>query len=437
MKTPFLVAIAAVVVAAAAAAGYALTRDKKGADSLLTAVPAAAGSAAPAASGAPISVTTIVVQKRDVEVMLDATGTVTALNSVDIRPQIASTITKVNIKEGQFVTAGQVLFTLDARNDEVNVTKAKAQLAKDMASLADAQRQLARSRDLMAQNFISQGAVDTNQMLVDTQQAVIASDRAAIESAQVGLSYNRITAPAAGRAGAINVYAGSLVQPSGAALVTITQLDPISVAFSLPQRNLASVLASLRGGGGSVTAVLPEASGAITGRLLFVDNAVDSGSGTVRVKAGFANKDERLWPGAFVAVRLAVQTLKDASVVPQAAVIQSPRGKIVYVVDASSKVSPRPIVVVYASGEDAAVTGVRPGERIVVEGRQNLRPGAMVVERAPTDAVPRVRRGAAAASGAASAAVQGAPAAASDALATRPRIGNGSGARAVAGTPAA
>ena len=415
-------AIAAVVVVAAAA-GYALTGGKPSGDARAAAGIASAGSAASGAGGPPISVTTVAVQQRDVDVMLDATGTVTALNSVDLRPQVASTITKVHIKEGQFVTAGQLLFTLDARNDEVNVTKAKAQLAKDLASLADAQRQLTRSRDLMTQNFISQGAVDTNQTLVESQQAVVASDRAAIEAAQVGLSYNRINAPAAGRAGAINVYAGSLVQPSGAPLVTITQLDPISVAFSLPQRNLAPVLEALRGGGGSVTAVLPEASGATTGRLLFVDNAVDAGSGTVRVKAEFANKDERLWPGAFVAVRLAVQTLKSAAVVPQAAVIQSPLGKIVYVVDALSKASPRPVEIVYAVGEDAAVTGVRPGERVVVEGRQNLRPGALVIERAAAEPGARGRRGGAA-SAPPSGAAQGARAA-SDAFATRPRTGPG------------
>ena len=129
-----------------------------------------AGSAASGAGGPPVSVSLVTVQKRDVDVMLDATGTVTALNSVDVRPQIASTITKVHIREGQFVTAGQPLFTLDARNDEVNVTKARAQLAKDQAALADAQRQLARSQDLFAQNFISQGAVDTNQTLVDAQR---------------------------------------------------------------------------------------------------------------------------------------------------------------------------------------------------------------------------------------------------------------------------
>jgi len=404
----------AVVLLIAVAVGYGALRGRGGADASTLAAPSGPASAASGGGGPPVSVTTVSVQKRDVDVMLEATGTVTSLNSVDVRPQVASVITKVQIKEGQFVNAGQPLFVLDARNDEVNVTKARAQLAKDMAALADAERQLARSQDLFKQNFISQGAVDTNQTLVDSQRAVVAADKAAIESAQVGLSYNRIAAPAAGRAGAINVFAGSTVQPTGPALVTITQLDPISVAFSLPQRNLGDALASLRAGGGKVTAVLPEGAGTVSGKLEFVDNAVDPASGTVRVKALFANKDERLWPGAFVVVRLAVQTLKDASVIPQAAIIQSPRGKIVYVVDADTKAALRPVEVVYASGEDAAVKGVRPGERVVLDGRQNLRPGATVIERSAGESG-RGRRGGAA-SGASGAAPGGtSPAAASGA----------------------
>ena len=175
---------------------------------------------------------------------------------------------------------------LDARNDEVNVTKARAQLAKDQAALADAERQLARSKDLFAQNFISQGAVDTNQTLVDSARAVVAADRAAIESAQVGLSYSRIVAPAAGRAGAINVFPGSI----GAAGRQRAGDDHPA----RPDRGLASACRSatsamrwrrLRGGGGKVTAVLPDGAGTVTGKLKFVDNAVDAASGTVRVKA--------------------------------------------------------------------------------------------------------------------------------------------------------
>ena len=350
-----------------------------------TAAAAASAPASGAASGAvggPVSVTTVRAQKRDVDVMLEATGTVTALNSVDIRSQVSSVITKVNIREGQFVKAGDLLFTLDSRNDQVNFAKAQAVLAKDMAALADAQRQLARNRDLLAQNFISQGAVDTSQTQVESQQAVVTADRAAIEAAKVGLGYNRISAPTAGRAGAINVFAGTTVQPGTNSLVTITQLDPIAVSFSLPQRNLNDALQAMRSGGGKVLAVLPEGRTALTGKLRFVDNAVDTNSGTVKVKAQFDNASEALWPGAFVTVRLAVRTLKDATVVAQASVIQGPRGTIVYVVDEQNKAAARPVEVVYASGLEAAVTGLQPGEKVVVDGRQNLRNGVAVAERA-------------------------------------------------------
>ena len=332
-------------------------------------------------AGGAVSVTSVRAQRRDVDVTLEATGTVAALNGVDIRSQVNSVITRVNIREGQFVKAGQLLFTLDARTDEANLARARAQLAKDQASLADAQRQLARSKELLAQNFISQVALDANQTLVDTQQSAVVASRAAIGSAQVALSYDRIVAPAAGRAGAINVFAGTTVQQGGVTLVTITQLDPIGVAFNLPQRNLNDALRTLRAGGGKVTAVLPDKRGSAVGRLLFVDNAIDANSGTVRVKAKFDNREEALWPGAFVTVRLAVNTLKDATVVPQAAVIQGPRATIVYVIDAQNKAQARPVEVVYAAGLDAVVSGVQPGERVVLDGRQNLRAGVTVAER--------------------------------------------------------
>lgn len=354
-----------------------------------TSAAASASAAAPAsaaASGAPVSVSSVRAVAKDVDVMLESTGTISALNSVEIRPQVSSVITKVNIREGQFVKAGQPLFTLDARTDEVNLAKARAQLARDTASLADAQRQLARSRDLLAQGFISQGAVDTTQTLVDTQQAVITADKAAIQAAQVGLSYNLIVAPAAGRAGAINVYAGSTVQPGGTALVTITQLDPIAVAFSLPQRHVGDALQTMRSGGGKVVAVLPESRGEVVGKLQFVDSVVDANSGTVKVKAVFDNAGEKLWPGAFVSVRLAVNTLKGGIVVPQASVIRGPRGTLVYTIDAGNKAVARPVELLYASGLDAVVTGIQSGDRVVVDGRQNLRAGVPVVERAASGA---------------------------------------------------
>ena len=380
-----LVARVGVVVGMLAAAGC--SKEPQAANGAVAgAVPASASSAPGPGGGAPVSVTSVRAQRRDVDVMFEATGTVTALNSVDIRSQVSSVITRVDIREGQFVKAGQLLFTLDARNDELGLTKARSQLTTNQATLADARRQLARSQELLAQNFMSQGAVDTSQTLVETQQSLVAASRSAIEAAQVALSYSRIAAPAAGRAGAINVFAGTTVQPGGAALVTITQLDPIGVAFNVPQRNLTDALRSLRAGGGTVTAVLPESRGSASGKLRFVDNVVDPNSGTVRVKAVFGNRDELLWPGGFVSVRLAVRTLKDATVLPQAAVIQGPRGSIVYIIDAQNRAQARLVEVIYGSGLDAVVSGVQPGERIVLDGRQNLRAGVPVAERAASGA---------------------------------------------------
>jgi len=372
--------VVAGIVVAGAAYWLGGSGGSKAPDASAANAPAASGAGSGATGGA-ISVSMSRAQKKNVDVVLETTGTVAALNTVDVRSQVSSIITKVNIREGQFVKAGELLFTLDSRNDDVNVAKARAQLAKDEAALADAQRQLARSKDLMAQNFISQAAVDTNQTLVDSQKSVVAASRAAIDAAQVALSYNRIVAPSSGRAGAINVFAGTTVQPGGAVLVTITQLDPIAVAFNLPQRNLNDALQALRGGGGKVSAVLPEKRGSIVGKLQFVDNVVDPNSGTVRVKAQFDNASDTLWPGAFVTIQFAARTLNDAIVVPQAAVIPGPRGTIVYVVDAQNKATARPVEVLYAAGLDAVVSGVQPGEKVVVDGRQNLRSGALVVER--------------------------------------------------------
>jgi len=372
------------VYAGRAAAG---TATDGAASSVLAATPAASG-ASGAGGGAPVSVTTVRAVQRDQPVLLDANGTVTALNSVDIHPQVSSVVTKVHVREGQFVKAGELLFTLDDRADQVNVTKAQAQLQKDEAALADAKRQLERSQDLLRQGFISQGAVDTALTLVETQQAVAAADRAAVVAAKVALGYSRIVAPGAGRVGAINVFAGSYVQPSGAVLVNITQLDPISVAFSLPQRNLGDALAALRSGTGEVTVQLPDSPGAgagVKGKLQFVDSAVDASSGNVRVKAQFDNKEQKLWPGAYLNVRMVVRTLKDAIVVPQAAVIQGSKGKLVYVLD-NGRAAARPVELVYASGVDAVVTGVAPGDKVIVDGRQNLRPGAAAVERSASGA---------------------------------------------------
>ena len=345
--------------------------------------PATAGSAPASSAGgtaAPVTVTTVRAQLRDLPVLLKATGTVTPLANVEVRAQVTSTIRQVHFKEGQFVKAGALLFTLDSRTDDANLARARAQLTKDQAALADARRQLARAQQLLAQNFISQGALDTNQTLVDAQLATVAADQAALDAARVAQSYSRIVAPNAGRAGAVNVYPGSAVQANQTPLVTLTQLAPIAVAYSLPQRHLSEALAALQAGGAPVTATLPEGAGSFQGQLQFVDNAVDAASGAVKVKAIFDNREGKLWPGAFVDVSQTARTLKNAVVLPQAAIIQSARGTVVYVVEAGKAVM-KPVQLLQAENGDAAVTGVTAGDAIVLDGRQNLRPGSPVVER--------------------------------------------------------
>jgi RND family efflux transporter MFP subunit len=351
------------------------------------ATPAAPGASPPASAAAPVtsppvSVTTVPAKKRDMPVNLQATGTVVPLTSVDVKTQVTSTILQVHFKEGQFVKTGQLLFTLDARADEANIAKARAQLVKDNASLNDAKRQLARAQQLLAQNFVSQGAVDTAQAQVDNWVATAVADQAAITASHVALSYDRITSPQSGRAGAVNVYAGSAVQANQTTLVTITQLDPIGVAFSVPQRNLSSALSALKDGGAEVSATLADGGGRFKGRLQFMDNLVDANSGAVKAKAVFANPEGKLWPGAFVEVSQTLSTLKDVVVLPQACIIQSIRGSIVYVI-ADGVATLRPVKLLYAQDGDAAVTGVNPDEMVALDGRQNLRPDAAVVVRSP------------------------------------------------------
>jgi RND family efflux transporter MFP subunit len=316
----------------------------------------------------------------DVPVRLEANGYVSSLNSVDVRPQVSNLIAKVHIKEGQFVKAGDILFTLDDRADRVNLQKAEAQLAKDQASLADVERQLARSRELLGKGFIAQSAVDTVQTQVEAARATVRADQAAVEAARVTLGYDTIRAPSAGRAGAIPVYAGSLVQPNTTPLVTISQLDPIAVTFTLPERELGSLLAAQKSGDIKVSVTPPDSPAPLEGRVSFIDNTVDQQNGTIKIKASFPNGEQRLWPGQYLTVSTAVRELKDAIVVPQAAIITGIDTRSVYVVGSDHIAQARQVELVHAFGAQAAVSGVREGERIVVDGKQNLRSGTRVME---------------------------------------------------------
>lgn len=349
--------------------------------------PASASSASTSASAsgagrASVAIRTIAAKKRDFDIQLESIGTVTATAIVDIKPQTSSPVTHVHVKEGQFVKKGDLLFTLDGRADEANVAKIRAQMTKDAALLADAQRQLVRSKELIAKGFVSQGAVDTIQAQVDSQQANLLADKAALDAAQLALSYTRVRAPSAGRLGVINAFVGTSVLANQTAMVSLTQLNPINVSFSVPQSTLPTLLGGLKDGNMLVTAQLPDSPNAppLKGRLQFIDSMVDAATGTIKARASFDNTQSTLWPGAFVKMQLRSQTLRNAVVIPTVALIYSPKGTMVYVAD-NGKAVARPVKVLAMQGEESVVSGVEAGSKVIVEGRQNLRPDTPVTER--------------------------------------------------------
>ena len=369
-------AVIAIVVAAGAAGTWYMNRGVH--------AEAGSGQGAPGGPGGrggampPTTVNVVAPQRQDVGVDVAANGTVTPQRTVDLRPQTTSTIRQVHIKEGQFVKAGQLMFSLDDRSDQASLAQAQAEVQRGRATLADLERQYKRSQELVAQKFLAQSAVDTLRSQVEAARAALAASSAAARARQVNASYTSIRAPMAGRVGAINVYPGSLVQPA-TSLTTVTQLDPIDVAFTLPESSLGSLLAAQRAGKVAVEASTGEADAKpVTGELSFVDNTVDPTSGTIRVKAQFGNADGLLWPGQYVNTRVTVRTIKDAMVIPQNAIIINAQGTFVYVAEKDGTARMVPITRQHAFGLNAAVTGLSGNEQVITEGKQNLRPGGKV-----------------------------------------------------------
>jgi RND family efflux transporter MFP subunit len=271
------------------------------------------------------------------------------------------------------------MFTLDDRNDAANAAKAAAVVGKDEALLADARRALVRNLDLKAKGFVSQSAVDTAQSNADALRAMLASDRAAAKAADVTRGFSVIDAPMAGRVGEIKVHVGSLVQPNGLQpMATITQLDPIDVAFNVPERDVQKLLAAQREGTVTVAAIVDGKR--LSGRLTFVDSAVDQATGSLKAKGAFMNDDRMLWPGSLVDVELPLHTIADAVVVSPRAVQVGPGGQFVYRVEHDGRVSAQPVTVEYLTRDVAVVSGLAPGSRVVIEGGQNLRAGMLVVD---------------------------------------------------------
>jgi multidrug efflux system membrane fusion protein len=327
--------------------------------------------------------------KRDMPVWLDGLGTVQAFQTVTVKTMVDGPLVSVAFKEGQDVHAGDVLARIDPRVYQAALDNAVAKKALDEANLANARVDLARYQKLVVTNYATQQQADTQKALVAQLEAQIRQDQAQIDTAQTQLSYTTITSPLDGRVGIRLVDAGNIVHATDTGgLLMITQLHPISVIFNLPQQDLPQVAAAQRAAKGQAgPEVLAYTQGTEAGRgkpldqgtLTVLDNQIDPTTGTIKLKATFPNQAATLWPGGFVGVRLRVDTVHDATVVPQAAVQRGPRQSFVYIIGDDSVARRKDVTIGYEDDLGAVVTsGVQPGERVVIDGASRLTDGAKV-----------------------------------------------------------
>jgi membrane fusion protein, multidrug efflux system len=334
------------------------------------------------AEGGPVPVLVTAATKADVPVYLDAVGTIKALNTVTVRPQVDGKLLSVGFTEGDDVKKGDVLARIDPTIYQAQLNQAIGKKAQDEAQLANAKIDLDRYERLAATNAINKQQADTQRALVAQFSGLVQSDQAAIENAQATLSYTTIVAPIDGRTGIRMVDEGNIVHGSDAtsAVVVITQLKPISVIFNLPQQDIGKVTDAFAKAPLAVEAQRPYSDAVIDrGVLRVVDNQVDQTTGTVKLKAEFPNTALALWPGQFVNVRLLIDTLKDVVTIPTGAVQRGPNGTFVYVVKDDNTAAMRPIVVQKQDETQTVVkSGLTPPERVVTNGFVRLTDGSKI-----------------------------------------------------------
>ena len=334
-------------------------------------------------------------KRSDVPVYLDGVGTIRALNTVTVRSQVDGKLLSVNYTEGQQVERGYVLAQIDPTTYQAAYDQAVAKKALDEATLANARLDLERYNRLAASNSVPRQQLDTQKMTVAQQEAQVKLDQAQIDNAKAILDYTSIVAPISGRTGIRQVDQGNIVHASDASgIVVITQLQPISVLFTLPQQQLGEVNRAFAVGALPVDAFGPDNKTVVeTGELKVVDNQVDSSTGTIKLKAEFPNREMQLWPGGFINVRLLTHTLKQVIVAPTAAVQRGPNGTFVYVVQPDNKVAVRPVTVSQQDEVQAVIAkGLDSGQRVVTTGFARLTDGAAVAatnaESAPSPDAP-------------------------------------------------
>jgi len=324
---------------------------------------------------------------QDVEVLLTGLGTVSPLNSVTVKSRVDGQLMQVLIREGQQVRAGELLLVIDPRPFQVQLAQAEGQLKRDQALLDNARLDLGRYKDLIDQGAIARQQLDTQQALVHQYEGAVASDKAQADAARLQITYCRITSPVSGQVGLRQVDPGNMVRSSDSAgLLVVNQLSPINVLFTLPEDHLPRVLAKLREGGRlRVDAYDREQTKLLAqGELASLDNQIDATTGTVRLKASFANAQGELYPNQFVNAKLLLDVLKDAVVVPAAAVQRGQQGTYVFVVSPEGVANTRAVSVGEAGdGLSVILSGLAVGEKVVVDGAERLRDGSAVEVREP------------------------------------------------------
>jgi membrane fusion protein, multidrug efflux system len=340
-----------------------------------------AGGRGGAGGQGPVPVTTATVVQKSMPVQIGVIGSAEPVSTVSIRSQTTGQLTSVNFTEGDEVTKGQLLFSLDRRPLEAAVEQAQANLARDEAQAANAAAMAKRYQDLANRGIATREQVDTSNASLAALNATVAADRAALENARVQLEYATITAPITGQTGALMVHEGNLVRANDStALVVINQIMPIQVAFSIPEARLTELKRYMARGALRVMAAPPnDDAPPAAGRISFIDNSVDPATGTIKVKGTFPNADRRLWPGQYVNVTVELTTEKNATVVSTQAVQAGQQGPFVFVVKPDQTVELRNVVVTRTAAADTVIaSGLEPGETVVTDGQIRLVPGSKI-----------------------------------------------------------
>jgi len=334
-----------------------------------------------AGANAPLAVTVAHVTTADVPITIDALGTVTPLATVTVHPQVSGPIIKINFTEGQMLKAGALLAEIDARPFKAAVDQAKGQLDRDTALLANARIDLARYKTLLAENSVSEQQYATQQATVDQDDGTVAADVANLEAAQLNLDYCRITSPVAGLVGLRQVDVGNLVQANATEIVVVTQIQPMSVLFTVPEDSLGSILERLRSGQKMAVDAFDRSvtNKLASGVLSNADNEIDPTTGTLKLRAMFDNAKLELFPSQFVNVQLLLDTVHNAIVVPGSGLQQGASGSYVYVANADNTVSMRAVTTGPGTADQVSILkGLQPGETVVVDGADQLRDGAHI-----------------------------------------------------------